>query len=86
MLVRKDELTQEMTQLLAEFYSNVSSQYMALTRKHRQERRLVLSSLSRKRKSCLQKEKRQNAKMEKEEQNARTYRNKKLFLDDPARL
>ena len=86
MLVRKDELIQEMTQLLAEFYSNVSTQYVALTSKHRKEWRLVVSSLVKERKSCLQKERRQNAKMEKEEQNARTCRNRKLFLDDPSRL
>ena len=86
MLVRKDELIQEMTQLLAEFYSNLSTQYVALTSKHRKERRLVLSSLVKERKSCLQKERRQNAKMEKEEQNPRTCRNRKLFLDEPARL
>ena len=79
-------MTQEMTQLLEEFYSNVSTQYMALTSKHRQERSLVLSSVVKQRKSWLEKERRQNAKMDKEEQNVRTYRNRKLLLDDPARL
>jgi len=42
MLLGKDKLAQEMSQLLAEFYNNIGMKYMTLTNRHGKERKLLL--------------------------------------------
>lgn len=97
MLVRKDKLVQEMSQLLAEFYNNIRMKYMIMTDRHSKERKLLLNMQWKERKPCFPGEKKQKAKPEErkscfpskgkqkaksEEQDTRTRKHEKLFLDD----
>ena len=59
MLDRKDKLIQEMSQLMTEFYSNMSTQYTQLTTRHKKERRLVLSAQWKEKKLCFSDDRRQ---------------------------
>ena len=80
MLARKEKLTQEMKLLLAEFYSSVSTRYVALTRKHRKQRQLALSKLMEEWRRKNQIYPRKGDKLE--EQNAQESNTNKLFIED----
>ncbi|XP_078345077.1 uncharacterized protein LOC144630581 isoform X1 [Oculina patagonica] len=82
MLVRKDKLIQEMSQLLEEFYNNMSTKYTELTTRHKKEWQLLLKIQWKERKSRFPKERKQKDKFE--EQDTRRRKHKKLFLDDTA--
>ena len=82
MLTRKEELIQEMRLLLAEFYSNMNRQYIKLTARHGQERKVVLDTMMMKIKSLPPQERRKRANLHKEEQKAWECKDNKLYLDD----
>ena len=79
-IIRKDKFVQETGKLLAEFYSNICMQYHKLATRHREERRQLLNSQWRGKKSCFPVKREQKDKVE--EQKPGTGKNKRLFLDN----
>ena len=86
LLVRRDQLIQEMRQMLAEFYCSVSTQYMILINKYKQEKELALDKMLKERKASLGVEQRRRAELERKGQKVRECKNKKLFLEDSVSL
>ena len=82
MLTRKEELIQEMRLLLAEFYSDMNSQYIKLCARHGQERKVVLDMMRTEIKSLPPQERRKRANLHEEEQKAWECKDNKLYLDD----
>ena len=72
--------------MLAEFYSSVSTQYMILINKYKQEKELALNKMLKERKASLGVKQRRRAELERKEQNVRECKNKKLFLEDSVSL
>lgn len=72
--------------MLAEFYSSVSSQYMILINKYKQEREVALGKMLKERKASLGVEQRRRVELERKEQKVREGKNKKLFLEDSVSL
>lgn len=62
MLVRKDKLVQEMSQLLAEFYKNIRMKCMKLSNCHSKERTLLLNMQCKEKKPCFPGEKKKQIK------------------------
>ena len=62
MLVRKDKLVQEMSQLLAEFYKNIRMTCMKLSNSHSKERTLLLNMQCKEKKPCFPGEKKKQIK------------------------
>jgi len=62
MLIGKDKLAQEMSQLLAEFYNSIRMKYTTLTNRHGKERKLLLDMQGKERKTCFPSERKQKAK------------------------
>ena len=82
MLTRKEELIQEMRVLLAEFYSNMNRQYIKMSGRHGQERKVVLDTMMKEIKSLPPQERRKRVNLHKEEQKAWECKDNKLYLDD----
>ena len=72
--------------MLAEFYCSVSTQYMILINKYKQEKELALDKMLKERKASLGVEQRRRAELERKGQKVRECKNKKLFLEDSVSL
>ena len=66
MLIGKDKLAQEMSQLLTEFYNDIRVKYMILTNRHGKERNLLLDMQWKERKAYFPSKRKQKARSDKD--------------------